>query len=266
MKNLLFILSTFYLNISFAQTNIFPATGKVGIGLTSPSSQLEMLTPATSGIESLMKLRVSDAASDYFEITNGTGLLSTFLPAIKGRVISTYNTALFVVGETDAANDVGTIPLSLFDSRLGAAKVNNRPLFGWASYGTRYMTMLANGNLGIGTAVPTEKLSVNGKIRAKEIKVDAANWPDYVFEQAYSLPALSDVKSYVNQNQHLPDIPSAKEVSEKGIDLGVMNAKLLKKVEELTLYLIEKDEEIKESKKKMQVIEERLNRLISTLK
>lgn len=103
----------------------------------------------------------------------------------------------------------------------------------------------AAGNVGIGTATPSEKLSVNGNIRAKEVKVETVNWPDYVFQPNYELLKLSDVKAYIDQYHHLPDLPSAAQVEKDGISLGEINAKLLRKIEELTLHLIEKDVEIK---------------------
>jgi len=96
-----------------------------------------------------------------------------------------------------------------------------------------------NGNVGIGTLDPKERLSVNGKIRAQEIKVETANWPDYVFTKDYQLPSLSETEDHIKEKGHLPGIPSAEEVKTNGVDLGEMNAKLLKKIEELTLYLIE---------------------------
>ena len=97
---------------------------------------------------------------------------------------------------------------------------------------------IMNGNVGIGTATPAEKLSVNGKIRAQEIKVESGNWPDYVFAKRYVLPSLKDIETYIKVNGHLQDIPDAAEVARDGIALGELNAKLLKKIEELTLHLI----------------------------
>ncbi|SMC75249.1 hypothetical protein [Pedobacter africanus] len=95
------------------------------------------------------------------------------------------------------------------------------------------------GNLGIGVGNPQDKLAVNGKIRAHEIKVETANWPDYVFAKDHQLPTLQETEKHIKDKGHLPGIPSAAEVKANGIDLGEMNAKLLQKIEELTLYLIE---------------------------
>lgn len=113
--------------------------------------------------------------------------------------------------------------------------------------GSRF-TITTTGNVGIGTAEPIEKFEVNGTIRAKEIKVEAANWPDYVFEKNYKMQSLSELEAFVKENNHLPGIPSKSEVQEKGISLGEMNRKLLEKVEELTLYIIELKKEIDQVK------------------
>lgn len=101
------------------------------------------------------------------------------------------------------------------------------------------------GNVGIGTNVPKEKLSVNGNIRAREIKVESGNWPDYVFKKTYELSSLPETEKYIEENGHLPGIPSAKEVQERGVQLGEMNAALLKKIEELTLHMITLDKKVK---------------------
>ncbi len=102
------------------------------------------------------------------------------------------------------------------------------------------------GNVGIGTLAPTEKLSVNGKIRAKEVKVEIANWPDFVFAKSYTLPTLQEIEAHIKEKGRLPGISSAEEVKANGVDLGDMNAKLLQKIEELTLHLIEKDKQMRE--------------------
>ncbi len=101
-----------------------------------------------------------------------------------------------------------------------------------------------NGNVGIDTSTPDAKLSVNGTIHSKEVKVDMSGWPDFVFKETYTLPTLGEVENHIKDKGHLENIPSEKEVLKNGINLGEMNAKLLQKIEELTLYLIEQNKSI----------------------
>lgn len=120
----------------------------------------------------------------------------------------------------------------------------------------------SDGNVGVGTDNPSEKLSVNGNIRAKEIKVEATNWPDYVFANDYQLLPLTEIEKYIKKYQHLPDVPSATMVNSQGIDLGNMNKILLKKIEELTLYLLEANKELES----LRQLESRIEVLENSLK
>jgi len=104
----------------------------------------------------------------------------------------------------------------------------------------------STGNVGIGTTHPDQKLTVVGAIHSTSVLVDTnMPPPDYVFKDDYHLPTLAEVKAYTDKNHHLPDVPAAAEFEKNGINLGEINMLLLKKVEELTLYLIEKDKQIK---------------------
>ncbi|WP_396597040.1 hypothetical protein [Dokdonia sp. R86516] len=113
-----------------------------------------------------------------------------------------------------------------------------------------------NGNMGIGKKEPKVKLEVNGQVHARSVKVDIKYWADTVFEDGYDLSRLREIETYIQQNGHLPEIPSATEVEQNGIELGAMNALLLKKIEELTLHLIEKEKQIDQLTKDVQALKE----------
>lgn len=109
--------------------------------------------------------------------------------------------------------------------------------------------------LGIGTNDTKDfNLAVNGKIRAKEIKVETG-WSDFVFEKNYYLATLEEVEKHIKEKGHLKDIPSAKEVEKNGIFLGEMDAKLLQKIEELTLYTIAQEKQLKAQEEKIKTLE-----------
>lgn len=112
------------------------------------------------------------------------------------------------------------------------------------------MTIL-NGNVGIGTASPTYKLDVNGTIRANEIIVNTTG-ADFVFAEDYQLRPLSEVKAFIQENKHLPEIKSAQEMQENGIGINELQTQLLQKIEELTLYLIQQEEIIQELRQEVE--------------
>ena len=125
--------------------------------------------------------------------------------------------------------------------------LNGKKIVG-ATNGTNGIFVAQNGNvrIGAGTASPTKTLEVNGTIRSKEVLVEVANWSDFVFDKDYDLRTLKEVESYIKENGHLPDVPSAEEVKTNGVEVGEMNAILLQKIEELTLYIIELEKKIDE--------------------
>ncbi|WP_348738604.1 hypothetical protein [Tenacibaculum sp. 190524A02b] len=122
------------------------------------------------------------------------------------------------------------------------------------------------GSVGIGTTdTKGFKLGVDGRVAATEVKIAKyENWPDYVFKNTYELPTLSEVENHIKTKGHLQNIPSAKEVEKEGFFLGNMDAKLLEKIEELTLYTIQQEKEIKqlkELKEENKNLKERLDKL-----
>ncbi len=123
-------------------------------------------------------------------------------------------------------------------------------------------TIMDNGNVGIGIMIPNFKLDVNGTVHSKEVKVDMNGWSDFVFRKEYNLPTLQEVEKHINEKGHLENIPNEEEVLKNGINLGEINSKLLQKIEELTLYIIQQ-----EKKNSIQTLEiENSKNEIETLK
>jgi hypothetical protein len=264
---------------SYAQTNTFPSSGNVGIGTTTPVNALNIIanSPAyadpqyTSGIRindasnttGLVMGVVSDYNNGYIQMVQPNVSWSTrslILQSMGGNVgIGTPNP----LEKLDVAGNIVTSNACWFSSRptsgatvslLGIAPDNNVYMgdaFGvlntkviLRTSGIDRMTIVPSGNVGIGTTSPDAKLAVNGTIHTKEVKVDLTGWPDYVFKPSYFLRPLSEVKAFIDQNHRLPEMPSDKEVAEKGLDLGETNKLLTKKVEELTLYIIEQNKRL----------------------
>jgi len=127
------------------------------------------------------------------------------------------------------------------------------------------MRIAANGNVGIGSKNPDAPLTVKGLIHATEVKIDLNVPADYVFQKHYTgvshlkpeyiMPTLDEVEKFTKENNHLPGIPSAKEIQEKGLNIGEISNLLLQKIEELTLYTIEQNKLIKEQQKRIEALE-----------
>ncbi len=118
---------------------------------------------------------------------------------------------------------------------IGAIKNN--------SFNNNGYTLAVNGTVG-----------VQGKITAEEVLVQATAWNDYVFNKNYKLKTLAESEAYIKANGHLEDVPSEAEVKEKGINVAEMNAILLKKIEELTLNVIELNKKVETLEKENQAL------------
>ncbi len=126
----------------------------------------------------------------------------------------------------------------------------------------------ATGNVGIGESSPQSLLAVKGTITSQKVVVTQTGWADYVFQPAYQLLPLKDLEKFIRANRHLPELPTAAEVEQKGDDLGANQVALLKKVEELTLYIIaqdkrtqEQNQQLQEQRRQLREQQERIDRL-----
>ncbi len=180
-------------------------------------------------------------SGSYAGYRNTTGQRNTFSGSYAGYANTTGHGNVFI-GYQAGYHETGSDKLYVSNSSTGS------PLI-YGDFQAQRLTF--HGNVGIGTTDPGNyQLAVEGKIGAREVEVTLNSWSDFVFEDDYKLRSLKEVENYIRENNHLPDIPSEAEVLENGISLGEMNAKLLQKIEELTLYVIQQQKEIEALKAK----------------
>ena len=192
------------------------ANGNVGIGTTNPSTKLESIGAIT--------INPTIAGNNYLLFkTNGINL--------------------GIIGSDGSISGSNV-------NNMGVYVYGNNNLEFWTN-STKRLVIDGSGNLGIGTQNPAYKLDVLGTIRAKEVLVNLDGGADFVFEKGYKLLPIEHVANYVQENKHLPDIPSANEMVKNGVSMGDMQVKLLQKVEELTLYAIQQNKKIETLEKEI---------------
>lgn len=210
--------------ISYDEGNAL-ISGRIGIGTTSPGARLHLLSSYDTNNGTSIKM--------FYQGTWGTANYASLYRFLD--ISSTENGKVLQVNGSGVG--IGTDPPLL-----------NSP-----------DKLYVNGNVGIGTITPDAKLTVKGNIHAQQVKVDLnVPGPDYVFEKNYKIKPLREVANYISTNSHLPEIPSAKLMAQNGLNLGELNMQMLKKIEELTLYLIEKDEQLNAYNKKIKKIEKEI--------
>jgi hypothetical protein len=211
-KYILIALSLFANTSLFAQTSpIYTNGNNVGIGITNPTQQLQ----------------------------------------VKGQVLINQNigtqSGLYI--KSDAAPTHYNWKIATQERIDGGLEISRSTTPGATSFNQATIALLQNGNVGIGTSTPREKLTVSGNIQAKEIIASPTSWADKVFDPTYKLWKLSEVEQYILKNKHLPGIPTEKE-AKKGLKIAETQAKLLQKIEELTLYIIALEKEVNELKQR----------------
>lgn len=204
-------------------TSGFPGSvaGNVGIGVDDPAEKLAINGSVGLFNGSTLYGRISNNTGDFL-INAKTGVFQGSQP---NHLILQYSSGLPVLA--------GNIGIGILNPQAKLHIGSN--------------VMIGTGNPASGYA-----LSVNGKIISEELKVQLkANWPDYVFSKNYNLKPLDELRSFIELNNHLPNIPPASFMEKNGIEVGEMQRKVVEKIEELTLYILQLEKEIKELKLKM---------------
>lgn len=226
-----------YLNtFDTTRVTILNKNGNVGIGVDDPQEKLHVNGAIRgNGSYGALQIKTSTGNMEFGPMDSGYARFKTNM--------STYH----------------------FDRRLllktGELASETKLTF-FTNNSTHCMTMLTNGNVGIGTTNPSYNLDVNGNIRAKKIYVTntlLANeiivktmGADFVFAEDYQLRPLSEVKAFIEENKHLPEIKSAQEMQENGVSVNELQTQLLQKIEELTLYLIQQEQTILEMRQELE--------------
>ena len=289
------VLSTYTTADLSLQTNgssrltILNSSGNVGIGTVSPAEKLHINGSIRGNAQGSGMIRVS-TGHGYVDVGPRNESWSHFetdrdkfyfnKPLYVNGSIDSYNTNHLVLRTADTErltilNGSGNVGIGTsspaykldVNGSINASSLylNGSPFtvdLQWTTSGAD--VYYDEGNVGIGTSLSSNpndyKLAVNGNIGAHQVRVEqtSATWPDYVFDEGYELPSLAEVEAFIIRNKRLKDIPSAEEVKETGHDLGSMDAALLKKIEELTLYVLQQERRLKAQEEEITNIREEL--------
>lgn len=175
------------------------------------------------------------------------------------KTLASKNIYINVPGSQDLINAF-TIDVGSFGTNENAARSSYMRVRDIGAGGRDLFTIKGNGFVGIGTPNPSSLLTVAGNIASREVKVTVNAGADFVFEKDYDLPSLESVDKFIKENKHLPEIASAEKMKKEGINLSEMNIKLLQKIEEMTLYIIEMKKENEKQNEKISILEKQLKK------
>jgi hypothetical protein len=255
------------------------SSGSIGIGTVSPIAKFDVSTPmVTQGTYVNQAWTTADPQYNLKlqHVWNSNGIHQSFVHRFAGTdyQIMTFSQGRIGIGTLypTAKLDVqqvfpgpGTIDIQRWGDTNPAYGIKMQGVWDNNGIGFKLVERHSNteypaisffqGKIGIGIANPSAidaRLAVKGTIHCQEVKVDLAGAvaPDYVFEKDYALMPLSNLRNYIDQNKHLPEVPSAADMEKEGVMLKEMNLILLKKVEELTLYILEQEKRIEALEKK----------------
>lgn len=252
----------------------FSQNGNVGLGGFSgpgvPIGRLDVLGSGTTSSTNTFLLR--NSVGDTLLRMRDDGRMGIgYNGSSYGRTLNMGGTGINFYTANEAAFGGAIFPTDTSLVIWSNSSVNNYLVFqpSWGNTGIGTYTPNAKLHLngaqliGSNSAVPATgyQLSVDGKIIAEEVKVQlSTSWPDYVFGEGYKLMPIDELEKSIQQNKHLPNIPSAADVTaEKGIVLGEMNRKLLEKIEELTLYIIQLKKENNSLESRLKLVENKLS-------